>query len=153
MTIDTAEQGLVSALVQAQIAASQDEVPVGAIVVRSGLVVGVGYNRREQLNNPVAHAEILAIQDAASNLSSWRLIDCILYCTLEPCPMCLAACQQARVKEVIFGAMDTKGGALSLGYRLNEDFRTHHRFEAKYLETPSCSQILKEFFEKKRHTK
>ncbi len=153
MLITTHESGILRAMVEAEIAASQDEVPVGAIVVLAGQVVGVGYNRREQLKNPVAHAEILAIQDAARNLASWRLIDCSLYCTLEPCPMCLGACQQARLKEVIFGALDPKGGALSLGYHLNQDLRTNHRFSADWLETPSCSQILKEFFEKKRKSK
>jgi tRNA(adenine34) deaminase len=117
--INNDEEGILSALSQARIAASQNEVPVGAIVVRAGQIVGVGYNQREQLNNPVAHAEILAIQDAARNLLSWRLIDCTLYCTLEPCPMCLAACQQSRVKGVVFGAWDIKGGALSLGYLFN----------------------------------
>jgi tRNA(adenine34) deaminase len=148
--INNDEEGILSALSQARIAASQNEVPVGAIVVRAGQIVGVGYNQREQLNNPVAHAEILAIQDAARNLLSWRLIDCTLYCTLEPCPMCLAACQQSRVKGVVFGAWDIKGGALSLGYLFNEDLRTNHRFVAKCVETFDCSKILKEFFAKKR---
>ncbi len=151
--IESDQAGMLSALSQAQIAGSQDEVPVGAVVVHAGRVVGVGYNQREQTKNPVAHAEVLAIQQASRFLSSWRLVDCTLYSTLEPCPMCLAACQQARVQEVVFGALDPKGGALSLGYRLNEDLRTHHRFLARYYETPACSQILKEFFEKKRNSK
>ncbi len=150
----TEDEGWIAfALAQAQLAANQDEVPVGAIVIHEGQIVGMGYNQREQLNSPVAHAEIFAIQDAARHLGSWRLLDCVLYCTLEPCPMCLAACQQARVKEVVYGALDAKGGALSLGYRLNEDLRTNHRFTARYLETPACSQILKEFFGKKRSSK
>ena len=144
---------MADALALARQAASQDEVPVGAVVIYQGEIVGVGYNQREQLQSPVAHAEIFAIQDAARKIGSWRLLDCTLFSTLEPCPMCLAACQQARLKEVVFGAWDLKGGALSLGYRLNEDLRMHHRFAARYLDFPDCSQILKEFFGKKRNSK
>lgn len=128
----------------------EDEVPVGAVVVHESQIIGVGYNRREQNQDPLAHAEILAIQDASKKLGSWRLIDCSLIVTLEPCPMCLAACQQARIKEVIYGAHDKKGGALSLGYELHKDLRTHHRFEVNYQETQACSEILTHFFSKKR---
>lgn len=151
--ISSDEEGLASALIQAQLAAAQDEVPVGAIIVRAGQIVGVGYNQREQFQNPIAHAEILAIQDAAKNIGSWRLLDCTLYCTLEPCPMCLAASQQARIKAVVYGAIDLKGGALSLGYRLHEDLRTNHRFSARYSQVSGCSEILKEFFVKKRNSR
>lgn len=135
-------------------AAREDEVPVGAVVVQRSAggerIVGRGYNRREADHNPVAHAEILAITDAAKNIGSWRLIDCDLYVTLEPCPMCLAASQQARVTSVVYGAKDPKGGALSLGYPLHEDKRLNHRFEAKFEESPECSRILSEFFRGKR---
>jgi tRNA(adenine34) deaminase len=139
-----------AALELAQNAAALDEVPVGAVVVHQGKIVGRGLNRREQDHNPVAHAEILAIQEAAKNLNSWRLVDCTLYVSLEPCPMCLAACQQARVTEVVYGAKDPKGGALSLGYSLHEDVRTNHRFSVKYEEDPRCGQILSDFFKNKR---
>jgi tRNA(adenine34) deaminase len=138
------------ALALAKQAAQEDEVPVGAIVIHQGKVIGKGYNRREQQQNPLAHAEILAIQEASQSLKSWRLNDCILVVTLEPCPMCLAASQQSRIREVIYGASDPKGGALSLGYRLNEDLRTNHRFVVTHQETPECSQVLKDFFSKKR---
>jgi tRNA(adenine34) deaminase len=141
------------ALKLAEQASSEDEVPVGAVVMLSGKIVGRGYNRREQDQNPLAHAEILAIQDAAKNLKSWRLNDCELIVTLEPCPMCLAACQQARIKEVIYGAKDPKGGALSLGYSLHEDPKTNHRFTVRFEETPECGKILSQFFEKKRKQK
>jgi tRNA(adenine34) deaminase len=138
------------ALLLAQKAASEDEVPVGAIVLHNQKIIGKGYNQREQLQSPVAHAEILALQDASRALGSWRLTNCILVVTLEPCPMCLAALQQSRIQEVVFGATDLKGGALSLGYRLNEDLRTNHRFSVQFHETLECSKILKEFFLKKR---
>jgi tRNA(adenine34) deaminase len=120
------------------------------VVVRDGQIIGRGYNQREQKQNPLAHAEIVAIQEASNKVGSWRLTGCVLVVTLEPCPMCLAASQQARVSQVIYGAADPKGGALSLGYRLNEDTRTNHRFSVTLIETPECSRILKEFFEKKR---
>ncbi len=141
------------ALLLARRAASQDEVPVGAVVVHEGRIIGRGYNLREKKQDPVAHAEIRAIVAAAKKLRSWRLEDCTLVVTLEPCPMCLAACQQARIKRVVFGAQDPKGGALSLGYRLHEDQRTHHRFELVYDETKECGEVLTEFFKIKRKAK
>jgi tRNA(adenine34) deaminase len=141
------------ALELAQKAASEDEVPVGAVVILNGKIIGRGYNRREQDQSPIAHAEILAIEEAAKNLGSWRLEDCELIVTLEPCPMCLAACQQARIKQVFYGAQDPKGGALSLGYPLHEDLKTNHRFSVTFQETPECGKILSEFFQKKRKRK
>jgi tRNA(adenine34) deaminase len=138
------------ALFLAEQAATEDEVPVGAIVVQDSKIIGRGYNKREQQNNPVAHAEILAIQDAAHYLQSWRLNECILVVTLEPCMMCLAAAQQARLKEIVYGALDPKGGALSLGYAFNQDSKTNHRFTVTFLDMPECGQVLSRFFKKKR---
>lgn len=138
------------ALALARTAADMDEVPVGAVVVHQGRVVGRGFNRRECDQDPLAHAEIMAIHDAAKTLGSWRLIDCNLYVTLEPCPMCLAACQQARITEVFYGAKDPKGGALSLNYLLHEDPRTNHRFKVTFAENRDCGLVLSEFFKKKR---
>jgi tRNA(adenine34) deaminase len=144
---------LTEALKLAEQAASEDEVPVGAVVVHQGQIVGRGYNRREQDHNPLAHAEIMAIHEAAQKLKSWRLNDCQLFVTLEPCPMCLAACQQARIAEVVYGAQDPKGGALSLGYALHQDPKTNHRFTVQFEETPECGKILSRFFDKKRKQK
>lgn len=138
------------ALELAQRAAQEDEVPVGAIVVWKNEVIGQGYNLRETHQDPLAHAELMALRQAAQYLSSWRLNECQLYCTLEPCLMCLAASQQARVHEVIYGASDPKGGALSLGYCFHQDQRTNHRFQVSYLEMAECSEILTQFFKKKR---
>ena len=138
------------ALKLAQIASEQDEVPVGAVVVLDDQIIGRGYNRREMDQNPMGHAELAAISEAARTLGSWRLLNCRLIVTLEPCPMCLAACQQARIEKVIYGAHDPKGGALSLGYRLHEDLRINHRFQADYVETPECARILSAFFKAKR---
>ncbi len=146
------QEALQEALKLAQEAERIDEVPVGALVLDASLqkVLGRGFNRRECDHDPVGHAEIAALREAAQALGSWRLIDCVLVVTLEPCPMCLAAAQQARVARVVYAAEDPKGGALSLGYRLNEDLRLNHRFEVQRVDQPECSQILREFFRKKR---
>lgn len=141
------------ALFLAQKAASENEVPVGALVLFNHQIIGEGYNQREKSQNPLAHAELSAIQQAAETIKSWRLSDCILVVTLEPCPMCLAASQQARIQKVLYGAKDPKGGALSLGYSLHQDTRTHHRFSVEYLNVPECGHILTEFFSKKRTVK
>ena len=130
-----------------------DEVPVGAVVVHAGTIIGRGYNQREKRRSPIAHAEMIALEEAANFLSSWRLTDCLLVVTLEPCMMCLAACQQARLKEVIYGAQDLKGGSLSLGYALHEDARTNHRFEVRHQAEIECSTILSRFFAVKRAVK
>jgi tRNA(adenine34) deaminase len=138
------------ALKLAREAAARDEVPVGAVIIRDGKIIGRGSNRREEDDDPVAHAEILAIREAARSMGDWRLIDCTLVVTLEPCPMCLAAAQLARVSKIVYGATDPKGGALSLGYKLHEDARTNHRFTVELTETPECGAVLKEFFSAKR---
>lgn len=150
MTSPGSVKWMSDALAEAHAAVGKDEVPVGAVVVHEGRIIGRGHNLRETNQNPVAHAEVLAIIDAAKNLGSWRLTDCELYVTLEPCPMCLAACQQARLKSVVYGAKDPKGGAISLSYPLHEDPRTNHRFEVRYEEDILCGSVLTEFFQKKR---
>lgn len=144
------EHFIKEALVLARKAAAEDEVPVGAVIVRDNEIIGRGYNRREGLNNPIAHAEIIAIQEAATRMGSWRLIGCTLIVTLEPCPMCLAACQQARINEVIYCAHDSKGGAISMGYNLHSDNKTNHRFPVRFHENAECGKILTEFFREKR---
>lgn len=138
------------ALEEAKLAAGEDEVPVGALIVHEGKIVSRGRNHREKLQSAISHAEIHAIEEASKRLGSWRLVDCDLYVTLEPCPMCLAACQQARVRRIVYGAKDPKGGAISLGYRLHEDARTNHRFPVDYVEDAACGEILTTFFRRKR---
>lgn len=126
---------------------------MGAVVVKDGQVVGEGFNRRESTQDPLSHAEIHAIQSAAQSLGAWRLLGCTLYVSLEPCPLCLAACQQARVERVVYGARDPKGGAISLGYRLHEDERMHHRFLVEAVEFPESEKMLKDFFKQMREEK
>ena len=135
---------------QAKIAESILEVPVGAVIVLNNQCIAAAYNTRETTQNSLGHAELNVIKKASESLNSWRLIDCELYVTLGPCPMCLAACQQARIKKLVYGAKDMKGGAVCLGYHLNEDARTNHQFSVIYEPMEECSEILKNFFKKVR---
>lgn len=153
MSLDAAKiaGAMDEALHCARQAEAQDEVPVGAVVLDAqGAIIGRGYNLRESEQDPTAHAELLALREAARTIGSWRLEGCTLIVTLEPCPMCLGASQQSRVERVVYGATDPKGGAISLGYRLHEDQRTNHRFKLEHLATPACGAILSAFFSKKR---
>lgn len=138
------------AFAEAETARDADEVPVGAVIVHQGRVIGRGSNRRENDNDPIAHAEIHAIQQAAQYLGSWRLSDCELWVTLEPCLMCLGAAQQSRLQRVVYGARDLKGGAISLGYEFQNDLRLNHRFDVSLQEESRCGEILSEFFKTKR---
>jgi len=117
------------ALELAKQAADQGEVPVGSVVVRDGVVIAVGYNRRERDSDPTAHAELLAMRSAAKALGSWRLDGCTVYVTLEPCPMCAGAMVQARIERCVYGCADPKGGFLGTLEDLSRDSRLNHRFE------------------------
>jgi tRNA(adenine34) deaminase len=149
---DLADRWMPEALAEARKAREKDEVPVGCVVLsEAGLPIGKGHNLRELLQDPLAHAEAIAIREATRTAGSWRLEGATLIVTLEPCPMCLAACQQARIARVIYGAADPKGGAIALGYKLHEDVRTNHRFEViRDDRFPECGSILSEFFRQKR---
>lgn len=119
------------ALHEALAAAEHDDVPVGAVVVREGEVVGTAHNERELRADPTAHAEVLALRAAAATLGGWRLLGTVLYCTLEPCPMCAGAIQQARVARVVFGAPDHKVGAAGSVIDPMRDPRLLHRVEVQ----------------------
>ena len=142
------------ALSEAEGALREGEVPVGALVVQDGRVVGMGHNRVEGLQDPTAHAEILAIKTVAEALGSWRLEGCTLYVTLEPCPMCAGAIVQARVGRLVFGAWDPKRGACGSLMNLVQDPRLNHRVSitAGVLEK-ECNEILKQFFKGLREFK
>jgi tRNA(adenine34) deaminase len=118
------------ALAEARRAFDEDEVPVGAVIVHGDRVVAAAHNQREQLRDPTAHAEMIAITQAAEALGSWRLDGCTLYVTLEPCPMCAGAIQQARIPLLVYGADDPKAGAVRSLYQLLADARLNHRCEA-----------------------
>jgi len=136
----------------AQKAFSDGEVPVGAIIVKNDKIIGRGYNQRERLNDPTAHAEILAITAASSTLEDWRLFDCTIYVTKEPCPMCAGAIINSRVSNLIFGAYDEEKGCCGSLYQLCGDRRLDSRTAVKGgVEEDKCSAILQEFFNLKRH--
>jgi tRNA(adenine34) deaminase len=136
------------ALEQARKAAKLGEVPVGAVIVDpAGDVIARAHNRREIDQDPLAHAEILAIREAAGVIGSWRLIDTTLYVTLEPCPMCAGALVNARVTRLVYGADDPKAGAVRTLYALCEDPRLNHRVEVvKGVLSDACADVLREFF-------
>jgi tRNA(adenine34) deaminase len=139
------------ALEEAEQALREDEVPIGAAIVHDDRLIARAHNQREQLRDPTAHAEMIAIIQAAESLRSWRLEGCTLYVTLEPCPMCAGAIVQARIPTVVYGAADPKAGAIDTLYRLLDDPRLNHRAEtiAGVLAEP-CGQILSRFFQEKR---
>jgi tRNA(adenine34) deaminase len=151
LSVGSDESWMRRALNLAVTAMEQDEVPVGALVVYRQRVIGSGWNQREQLKDPTAHAEMVAITQAASTLDSWRLIDCTLYVTLEPCPMCAGAIVQARIPRVVYGARDPKAGAVDSLYRLLNDDRLNHAAEITGgVLAAECGSLLSEFFEAKR---
>lgn len=140
-----------SALAQAAAAEEADEVPVGAVVVFDGNIIAEAHNQREMLNDPTAHAEMLAITQAAEALGSWRLLDCTLYVTLEPCPMCAGAIVQARIPRLIYGASDPKAGACESLYQITSDVRLNHQTVVLGgVMEEECRTILREFFRKQR---
>jgi tRNA(adenine34) deaminase len=142
------------ALAEAAAAAVEDEVPIGAVIVHEGQLLAAAHNQREQLRDPTAHAEMIAITQAATALDSWRLENCTLYVTLEPCPMCAGAIVQSRVKRVVYGADDPKAGAVKTLYQLLEDTRLNHRAEVTAgVLAEECGRVLSEFFQQKRLAK
>lgn len=139
------------ALELAEQAAREKEVPVGAIIVHDNRVIAAAYNQRETLHDPTAHAEMIAITQAAESLQNWRLENCTLYVTLEPCPMCAGAILQARIPTVVFGAVDPKAGAVTSLYSLLSDTRLNHRCEVvPGILAPQCGAVLTEFFRARR---
>jgi tRNA(adenine34) deaminase len=139
------------ALAEARDALRHDDVPVGAVVVHRGAVIAARHNERELHDNPVAHAEVLALQDAASRLGQWRLDDCTLYVTLEPCAMCAGAMVNARLGHVVYAATDPKAGAARSVYELLDGDRLNHRVEiASGLLADEAGELLRTFFRARR---
>jgi tRNA(adenine34) deaminase len=140
-----------AALREAEIALEEGEVPVGAVVVRGDQVVGRGHNMVERLQDPTAHAELLAITAAASTIGSKFLEGCTLYVTLEPCPMCSGAIVWSRLERLVFGAFDARAGAASTLYNIPQDARLNHRVEiTSGVEAGPAEAMLREFFRKLR---
>ena len=141
-----------AALALAKEAAAEGEVPVGCVIVRGGQIVGRGRNRRETGKTALGHGEIEAIADACRNLGGWRLWDCTLYVTLEPCPMCAGAIINARIPRVVYGASDEKGGACGSVCNLFSMEFNHHPQVEKGVREAECSALLQEFFQNLRLT-
>lgn len=139
------------ALKEAYKAFKLGEVPIGAIIVRDDEIIARGHNLRESSKDPTAHAEILAIKRASEALGGWRLTNCDLYVTIEPCPMCAGAIVMARIDRVFIGSMDPKGGAVGSLYNIVDDERLNHRSEIIYdVLKDECSDIMKKFFKSLR---
>ena len=149
--IEFDERFMHEALKEAEKAFAADEVPVGCVIVHEGVIIGRGYNRTESLQDPTAHAEILAITSASENLGSWRLSDCTVYCTIEPCAMCAGALVLARVDRLVFAAPDPKFGACGSIFNIVQSKKLNHKIalSAGILKN-ECVSLMQEFFKKKR---
>ncbi|MFN3198561.1 MAG: tRNA adenosine(34) deaminase TadA [Bradymonadia bacterium] len=141
-------------IADAQRAAELGEVPVAAIVVSEGRIIGRGYNLRECTGDPTAHAEIVALRDAARTVGFWRVLDSTLYVTLEPCPMCAGALVNSRVTRLVYGAPDPKAGAVDSLYSITTDPRLNHRLEVLGgVREAECAELLRAFFRARRGKK
>ena len=138
------------AIKEAQKAARKDEVPVGAVIVKDENIIARAHNLREHKKDPSAHAEFIAMTKAAKKLGGWRLLDCTLYVTLEPCPMCAGLIINSRIPRVVFGAYDKKAGALGSVYNLNEGKLNHKCILISGIMQEQCSSIIKNYFIKNR---
>lgn len=142
------------AIKQAQIAARKDEVPIGCVIVKDNLIIARGYNQKIKRNSAIHHAEMNCIDKAQKKLKDWHLMDCTLYATLEPCPMCAGACVNARIGRIVFGAYDQKAGCCGTLYNIPCDTRFNHRPEVcGGVCEKECAQLLTDFFKTKRKEK
>jgi len=145
------EQFMRTAIAAAEIAEENGDVPIGAVIVHQKRIIAKAYNQREQLADPTAHAEIIALTQAAAFVESWRLHGCTIYVTLEPCPMCAGALVLARMDRLVFGCMDPKSGACGSLYNIVEDERLNHRLQVTSgVLAAECSEQLQKFFRQKR---
>jgi tRNA(adenine34) deaminase len=148
------ERYMRAALDAAKVAEENGDVPIGAVIVRDGVIIGRAYNQREQLQDPTAHAEIIALTQAAAALENWHLNGCTIYVTLEPCPMCAGALVLSRMDRLVYGCDDPKAGACGTLYNIVEDGRLNHRLEvtAGVLQE-ECKTQLQDFFQRRRNEK
>ncbi len=140
-----------SAIQQAEIARENGDVPIGAVIVHEGRIIARAYNQRELLKDPTAHAEIIALTQAAAALETWRLNNCTMYVTLEPCPMCAGALVLARIDRLVYGCDDPKTGAVRSLYNIVQDQRLNHRLEVtSSVLADECAALLQNFFTRRR---
>jgi tRNA(adenine34) deaminase len=150
--MNTHEQWMLEAILAAKKAEAINEVPIGAVIVYKEQIIGIGYNTRETALDPTAHAEMIAIRQASVFLGAWRLLDCSLYVTLEPCPMCAGAIVQARIPHVIFGTPDPKAGCAGTLMNLLQEQRFNHQVEViEGILQKECSELLSNFFKNLRN--
>lgn len=148
----TDEEAMAIALEEARLASEHGDVPVGAVVLRDGEIVARRHNERELTGDPTAHAEVLALRDAASRAGSWRLDDCTLVVTLEPCVMCAGALLNARIGRLVYGAADLKGGATASLYNVSTDPRLNHNFPTRHgVLASESAALLEDFFTARRN--
>jgi tRNA(adenine34) deaminase len=142
---------MTSAIRQAEIAEQNGDVPIGAVIVHNNQIIAKAYNQREQLKDPTAHAEIIALTQAAAALDTWRLSGCTIYVTLEPCPMCAGALVLARIDRLVYGCDDPKTGAVKSLYNIVQDDRLNHQLEVTSgVLNEQCSSLLQDFFAHRR---
>ena len=145
------EKYMKEALKEAELASLEDEVPIGCVIVKDDQIISRAHNQRDKSHNPIGHAEILAIQKASEVLNDWQLVDCELYVTIEPCIMCAGAIIQSRIKKVIYGAPDLKGGAFGSSINVLEASNINHYPEVvKGVLEEECTSIIKNYFKGKR---
>jgi tRNA(adenine34) deaminase len=148
------EAFMLRALAEARQAGEEEEIPIGAVIVRGEQIIAAAHNQREALRDPTAHAEMLAITQAAESINNWRLNECTLYVTLEPCPMCAGAILNSRIPRVVYGAADAKAGAVDSVFQLLADARLNHRSEiVRGVLADECGGLLTSFFAERRRGK
>lgn len=150
-TVEEKEVFMREALREAEIALEHDEIPIGCVIVKDGEIIGRGHNAREELQRAVMHAEIMAIENANLSEKSWRLLDCTLFVTIEPCVMCSGAIGLARIQNVVYGAKNQKFGAAGSLYDILTDERLNHRVEVETgILEDECAAIMQDFFRNRR---
>lgn len=146
------EHFMAEALKEAQKAYEREEIPIGAVIVKDGKIIGRGFNQKEETCDATAHAEMIAIKEASEILQAWRLKGCTMYVTLEPCAMCAGALVNARIDKLVIGASDPKTGACGSVFNIAQETRLNHQIELQLgILEEDCSAILKSFFEKLRN--
>ena len=141
---------LQQAIEEAKIAANMEEVPVGAIIVKDNKIIASGHNTKERTNDPTNHAEIVAIREATKVLGDWRLSECDMYVTLEPCTMCAGAIVQSRIRRLYIGTFDPKGGGCGSVFNITQSEHLNHWVNVIWLYSEECSKLLQDFFKKRR---
>ncbi|MDQ0222823.1 tRNA adenosine(34) deaminase TadA [Streptococcus moroccensis] len=153
-TLEEKEGFMREALKEAEKSLAKDEIPIGCVIVKDGQIIGRGHNAREELNQAVMHAEIMAITEANAHVGNWRLLDCTLFVTIEPCVMCSGAIGLARIPKVIYGAANAKFGAAGSLYDILRDERLNHRVEVETgILEEACADVMRSFFKARREQK